>query len=420
MYRLRCVPSVQVGVLTAAGLLAASLPAIAAATPLDPVTATAPQDRVGGSPHALIPDGGLTAAPRAGTTAAAMPTLKASVVETGLDIPWDVAVLPSGAWLITERDRKRILLRTAPGEVRVLADSPSGFWSSEETGLMSIVADPRVGKNDRFYTCTGFYAGDHPEVRVVTWRLNGARTGARRVGPLLTGIDINSGRHGGCRLRFDPQGALYVGTGDAAVGTNPQNLKSLNGKVLRLNRFTGAPWPTNPWRHAPNRHRRYIYTYGHRNVQGLAYRPGDRMWSVEHGTDRDDEVNRLFPGANYGWNPVPGYDESTPMTDFSLPGRQRGARWKSGYPTIATSGAVWVRGAEWGSYRGTLAVCALKASKLVFMRFDGAQFQSISVPPAMNGTYGRLRSVVQNSSGALLVTTANGSGTDNIVRVTPR
>jgi len=405
-------------VLAAAALLTAALPDAASARLIQAPDSA--QQRGGSvSPNAAQTGMSVKAAPSTRATTAATPALKTQVVVSGLDIPWDVAVLPSGAWLITERDRKRILLRTAPGAVRVLADSPSGFWSSEETGLMSIVADPRVGKNDRFYTCTGFYAGDHPEVRVVTWRLNGARTSARRVGPLLTGIDINSGRHGGCRLRFDPQGALYVGTGDAAVGTNPQNLKSLNGKVLRLNRFTGAPWPTNPWRHAPNRHRRYIYTYGHRNVQGLAYRPGDRMWSVEHGTDRDDEVNRLFPGANYGWNPVPGYDESTPMTDFSLPGRQHGARWKSGYPTIATSGAVWVRGAEWGSYRGTLAVCALKASKLVFMRFDGAQFQSISVPPAMNGTYGRLRSVVQTKSGALLVTTANGSGTDNIVRVTP-
>ena len=144
------------------------------------------------------------------------------------------------------------------------------------------------------------------------------------------------------------------------------------------------------------------------------------MWSVEHGTDRDDEVNRLFPGANYGWNPVPGYNESAPMTDFSLPGRQRAARWKSGYPTLATSGAVWVRGAEWGAFRGTLAVCALKASKLLFMRFAEGRFRAVNAPAAMNGTFGRLRSVVQTSSGSLLVTTANGGGTDKIIRVTPR
>lgn len=343
------------------------------------------------------------------------------MVARGLDIPWDIAVLPTGSWLITERDRERISLRTAPGQRRVLANTPPGFWHAGETGMMSIVADPRVAKNDRFYTCNGFYAGDHPEVRVTAWRLNEARTGVRRLGPLLTGIDITStGRHGGCRLRFDPNGTLYVGTGDAAISTNPQDLKSLNGKVLRLNRFSGKPSPTNPWPNATNRHRRYIYTYGHRNVQGLAFRPGDRMWSVEHGTYRDDEVNRLFPGANYGWDPGPGYDESAPMTDFSLPGKQHGARWKSGDPTIATSGATWVRGRQWGSYRGTLAVCALKASKLVFMRFDGGRFVGARVPAVTNRTYGRLRSVVQTKSGALLVTTANGGGTDKIIKITPR
>ena len=348
------------------------------------------------------------------------PRLKTRVVARGLDIPWDVAVLPGGDWLITERDRLRLSIRTAPGQTRVLADTPKGFWSSGETGLMSIVADPRVAKNGRFYTCTGFNAAGSPEIRVIAWHLNEAHTAARRVERLLTGIEITGGRHAGCRLRFDPRGALYVGTGDAAVGTNPQNLRSLNGKVLRLNRFTGRPWPTNPWPRAANRHRRYVYTYGHRNVQGLAYRRGDRMWSVEHGTDRDDEVNRLFPGANYGWNPVPRYNESAPMTDFSLPGRQRAARWKSGFPTLATSGATWVRGAEWGAYGGTLAVCALKASKLLFMRFDDAQFRAVRVPAAMNGTFGRLRSVVQTSSGSLLVTTANGGGTDKIIRVSPQ
>jgi len=83
------------------------------------------------------------------------------------------------------------------------------------------------------------------------------------------------------------------------------------------------------------------------------------MWSVEHGTDRDDEVNVVLRAGNYGWNPVPGYNENTPMTNYRLPGKQIGARWRSGFPTLATSGAVWVRGAKWGAYNGTLAVCAV-------------------------------------------------------------
>ncbi len=176
----------------------------------------------------------------------------------------------------------------------------------------------------------------------------------------------------------------------------------------------------NPFIRADIRRKRLIYTYGHRNVQGLALRPGKRMWSVEHGTYRDDEVNVLFRGGNYGWNPVPGCDESKPMTDFSLPGKQYAARWNSGDPTIATSGAVWVRGRNWGAYQGTLAVCALAGQRLLFMKFDNhGRLRWVRTPPALRGTYGRLRSVVQTADHDLLITTSNGNGTDKIVRVSP-
>ena len=347
-------------------------------------------------------------------------TLRTRVVERNLDIPWDVAVLPSGRWLITERTRNRLLMRRADGRLRVLA-SPPRVWTSGETGLMSVVADPRVVRNSRFYTCAGWTENGRNDVRVHAWRLNRARNEARIVETLVSGIQATSGRHGGCRLRLDALGRLYIGTGDAAVGTNPQNRRSLNGKVLRVNRHTGNASVGNPFANGRTRATRLIYTYGHRNVQGLALRPGGRMWSVEHGTSRDDEVNLLFGGGNYGWNPVPGYNESRPMTDFSLPGRQFRARWKSGDPTIATSGAVWVRGKKWGRYNGALAVCALGGERLVFMKFnDAGRLRWVVAPPALRGTYGRLRSVVLARNNDLLVTTANGEGGDRIVLVSPR
>jgi aldose sugar dehydrogenase len=382
-----------------------------------------------------VAGGASRPSPAAGSRAATQPVreaphtpgLSTNVAMRGLDVPWDVAILPDGSWLVTERDRLRITIRHPDRSRDVLVDSPPRFWASGETGLLSIVADPEFSDNHRFYTCGGFVANGNPGIRVYAWRLSADETDARRVKrPLLKGIQITSGRHGGCRLRFDPDGFLYVGTGDSAVGTNPENLHSLNGKVLRIDRFTGKPAAGNPYLKAKNRHKRYIYNYGHRNIQGLAWRPGDAMWSVEHGTYRDDEVNRSVKGGDYGYNPVPGYNESVPMTDFSLPGRQIGAKWSSGNPTIATSGAVWVRGKEWGAYRGALAVCALAGERLVFMKFSrkqGSKLLWTKTPRALNGDFGRLRSVVQTKSGALLVTTSNGGagdGGDRIVRVTPR
>jgi glucose/arabinose dehydrogenase len=237
---------------------------------------------------------------------------------------------------------------------------------------------------------------------------------------LLTGLPSSSGRHGGCRLLILRDGSLLVGTGDAAVGTNPHNLRSLGGKTLRLDPSTGAPWPGNPFIDAGNRRKRYVHTYGHRNVQGLAQRRDGSLWSVEQGTYRDDEVNRLRRGADYGYNPVPGYNEQVPMTDRSLPGPQRAARWRSGNPTLATSGGTWVYGAQWGALNGTLAVAALKAERVIFMKFDaGGHLRWTRAPGALR-RFGRIRSLTQATDGDLLVTTDNGNGNDAVLRVTPR
>ena len=139
---------------------------------------------------------------------------------------------------------------------------------------MSLEVDPNFAGNRRFYTCSGWHkpGGGH-DVRVNAWRLNDAGTRARHLETLRRAASRpRSGRHGGCRLLITSNGSLLVGTGDAAPSTNPRNLKSLGGKTLRLNRMTGNPWPSNPFANASNRKKRYIFTYGHRNVQGLAQR----------------------------------------------------------------------------------------------------------------------------------------------------
>jgi len=355
----------------------------------------------------------------AGRTAARIPRLRVQPVVTGLDIPWDVKVLPGGPLLMTERNRAR-LSTYADGTRSTVRFPSSRVWVSGETGLMSLEVDPRFADNRRFYTCSGWVkrGGGH-DVRVHAWRLSADRSRARLVKRLVSGFPTSSGRHGGCRLLITRAGALVVGTGDAAQGRNPRNLRSLGGKTLRLDRFTGRPWRANPFRNADNRRKRYVFTYGHRNVQGLAQRRDGTLWSVEHGSYRDDEVNLLRRGGDYGWHPVPGYDESVPMTDHSLPGRQRSARWRSGDPTLATSGAAWVRGKRWGRLQGTLAVAALGSQRMIFMKFDRrGRLQWTRAPRSLRGM--RLRSVTRTPSNALLVTTSDGGGADQVLRVTPR
>lgn len=352
------------------------------------------------------------------TASARTPPLRVTTVARRLDIPWDVQQLPSGRLLVTERSARR-LLTVHRGRVRVVGFPSSSVWASGETGLMSLAVDPQFSQNRRIYTCQGSVAGAGHDVRVLAWRLNRAATRVARLRVLLRGLPASTGRHGGCRLLIRRNGALLVGTGDAAVGSNPRNLGSLGGKTLQVNRFTGAPYPTNPFIRSSSTRARYVLTYGHRNVQGLAERGDRSLYSVEHGPDRDDEINKLAAGRDYGWHPVPGYNESVPMTDQALPGTQVAARWRSGVPTLAVSGATWVAGKAWGSYRGALAVAALKGQRLIFMHFTASGVHRFSrTPPALR-RHGRLRSVTRIRGGDLLVTTSNGGRRDVILRVHP-
>ena len=347
-----------------------------------------------------------------------MPKLKITPVVRHVDHPWDVQALPGGGLIFTQRDRATLSV-FKKGKVHRVGFPRRSVWVSGETGLMGLEVDPDFASNHRIYTCQGGFTGGGHDVHVTAWTLDSKLRKATMDKVLVGGFPTSSGRHGGCRLVVTSDGSLLVGTGDAAQGTNPQDLDSLGGKTLRLDRFSGAPWPSNPFAGATGP-RRYVHTYGHRNVQGVAERADGTLWSIEQGSFRDDEVNLLVNGGDYGWNPVPGYNESVPMTDQSLPGTQLKARWRSGSSTLATSGGGFVNGAKWGALDGALAVACLKASRVLFLTFDkSGKLQRVRAPRELR-QYGRIRQVTSAENGDLLVTTDNGGGGDLILRVSPR
>ncbi len=344
--------------------------------------------------------------------------LTVTTLVSGLTIPWDLTFTPDGTMLYNQRSGG-IWARSPAGVVTPVSADFSDLWASGETGLMGMVVDPDFATNRLLYTCQGYTSGAVTDIRVIRWQLNPTYTTATRQGsPVVSGIGVGP-RHGGCRLRFDSTKYLYVSTGDAAVGTNPQDLTTLNGKVLRVT-TAGQPAPGNPFAASGNPMTRLIYTYGHRNVQGLSLRPGtNQMWSVEQGTDSDDEVNRLVAGRNYGYNPIPGYNEKVPMTDLSLPNVQA-AVFTTGTPTLALSGGTWLSGAAWGRWDGAFVAAALKASTLRVLTITGEQtLARIDNPAELDGTYGRLRSPQLGPDGALYLTTSNGDGQDRILRIAP-
>ena len=339
------------------------------------------------------------------------PTFAVTTVVSGLSNPWDMSFAPRGSIFFTERGG-RIGLRIS-GQTRTLA-TPSDVVAVGEGGMMGIARDPAYDTNRRLYTCFMSNAGGAVDVRVVRWQVNATDNGLIGRTDILTGIPANpSGRHSGCRIRFGPDGYLWVGTGDAAMGTNPQNPASLGGKVLRIT-TDGAGAPGNAG--APFRSE--IYTYGHRNVQGLAFAADGTAYSIEHGPDRDDEVNRLVRRGNYGWDPVPGYNESVPMTDRTKFPSAVPAVWSSGSPTIAPSGGAILSGPRWQGWDKALAMAVLKGQQLRVLGFT-PNGQAVEVQWTAVTNRGRLRAAVQGTSGSLYIATDGANGTGAILEVRP-
>ena len=351
------------------------------------------------------------------------PELTVTVIVRGLSHPWGIDFTPDGTMLFTQRAGV-LNARLTNGAVKRVAADLGDLLVDGFAGLQALAVDPDFTTNRRFYTLQG-HAGR--EMQVIAWTIDASYDEATRVvDPLVKGMPMGPGPwHSGGRLLFGPEGYLWIVTGDGRVVTGAQDLTSLGGKVLRVDPRTGAGAPGNPF--GPSSP---VYAYGFRNPQGLARRPGtDQMWLVEHGPKHDDEINLLAPGGNYGWDPIPDdgtvvfYDYSdeagVPMTDLAKFPSARQARWSSGFPTLATSGAVFLDGPQWGEWEGRLAVATLKTKSLrVFEFTEQSDFASQIVVPELDGSHNRLRTPVLGPDGALYIATSNRPGNDRILRVT--
>jgi glucose/arabinose dehydrogenase len=339
---------------------------------------------------------------------------------TGLGNPWDIGFVPGDAttFFFTENNAGTIKVWRS-GTVTTLPlitapPSQPGSVGTGEGGMMGLAVDPNFATNRFIYTC--FSTGT--DNRVVRWTVNAAFNAFEARSDIVTGLPYNSstfpGRHSGCRPRFGPDGSLWIGTGDAATSANPQSGTSLGGKVLRVNGDGTAAAGNTP----PAGFDARIYSYGHRNVQGLAFRPGNgQVYSIEHGPGTDDELNRPVNGGNAGWNPGPNYNEGVPMTDFALGANVFGATWSSGSPTIAPSGGTFLTGSQWEAWDGRLAVAVLKDARLRVFAVDGSGAITGFTDVLLNGV--RLRSAVQGPDGNLYVTTDTPGPNGAIWKVTP-
>lgn len=365
------------------------------------------------TPQATTPQAAQSEGSAGAPSADSLPALNVTPVLEDLERPWDVVRAPDGTVLTGERSG-RFVIRDAAGEQRELDADMDDLYATGETGLMGLALAPDFETSRTLYTCQGVVGDDGNNIGVFAWTVDDAWTSLTRTGAVVDDIPVaEGGRHGGCRILPDPaDGSLYIGTGDTATPSVPQDRESLGGKVLHVN-ADGSPADGSPDR---------IFTLGHRNVQGLAFRPGtDQIFEVEQGSTRDDELNLLEPGGNYGWRPdreAGRYDESVDMTDPErVPGAIE-AVWSSGETTIATPGLAFADGEAWGDWNRAAIVTSQQAQKLLFLQLSEDGTEVTAEAEALTGEYGRLRSVTSLGDGSFLLTTDNGSG-DSVLLIEP-
>lgn len=328
-------------------------------------------------------------------------TARIATIATGLDTPWAIAFLPDKTMLVTERPGR--IQRIDPNKTSLPAPAMEIAQVKEagEGGLLGITLHPDFLTNNFVYL---YY----------TYNLSGSGTLNRVVRMMYKDNNLSdeiilvdripgASNHNGGRIRFGPDGMLYVTTGDAQEPSQAQNKNSLAGKILRVT-DTGQPAPGNPFG-------TMVYSLGHRNPQGIAWDSSGRLWSTEHGRSGIqsglDEINMIEPGKNYGWPEIQGDEKREGMERPKL---------HSGPSTWAPAGA------------------AIIGESLFFAGLRGQTLYETAIPSDQAGPrghfiseYGRIREVISGPDGMLYITTSNrdgrgipGNDDDKIIRIDPQ
>jgi glucose/arabinose dehydrogenase len=308
------------------------------------------------------------------------------ILAQNLEVPWALDFLPDDRMIFTERGGKVSILEGK----NVLTVGQVNVTQNSESGLLGIAVDPNFTQNNYIYMY--YTLGNYN--RISRFKLMGNQISNETV--LLDNIPASSIHNGG-RLKFGPDGKLYATTGEAGNSQLAQDLGSLGGKILRLNSDGSIP-EDNPFGS-------YIYSYGHRDPQGITWSKNGTLYESEHGQTRNDELNIISNGGNYGW---PTYEGNETSQGYIKPLRAYTEL------TLAPSGIAY--------YHGTLYVAGLRGTQLRKLTLSNGG-ESIMGEKATFTQLGRIREVVEHN-GNLYITTSNRDGRgipkgddDKIIRI---
>jgi glucose/arabinose dehydrogenase len=347
-----------------------------------PSKAAKSQDGAGAATSATsltqpAPPGSQTAPANAAATAAAPSVHVQRVLARNINVPWGIAFLPNGNALVSSRDRLRILRVNATGgkkRIGVVSGAVSNGAAGGEGGLLGLAVSPNFSSNRWLYA----YMSTASDNRVVRMRYIHGSLGRKHL--VRKGIP-HGVHHNGGRIAFGPDHRLYVTTGEGGVGSRAQNKKSLGGKILRMTARGRVP-SGNPFPHS------VVYSYGHRNIEGLAWDSAGRLWATEFGDKGWDELNLIRAGHNYGW---PATEGRTSNPAYTSPK----AQWHT--YNAGPSGIAIINDVAW--------IGAVTGHRLLRVKLNGTSVTSKK--KFLVNAYGRLRTAAAAPDGTLWLTTSN-------------
>ncbi|MDY6788365.1 MAG: PQQ-dependent sugar dehydrogenase [Candidatus Nanohaloarchaea archaeon] len=306
-------------------------------------------------------------------------SVEVKIVATGLEVPWGIEFLPSGDLLVTERGGT---LRRIGQQNRTY--SIPGVRETGESGLLGIELHPNFSKTRWLYLYHTRKTGDRLTNRVIRYKLEDGEL--QNPNTVISGLP-GAIYHDGGRIEFGPDRKLYITVGDATEAPKAQNTSLMNGKILRLNADGTVP-DSNPFNNP-------VYSYGHRNPQGLAW-IGDRLWATEHGDDRHDELNRIVKGGNYGWPVIEADQSREDMIKPEIYAKET---------TWAPAGAAY--------HKGSIFFAGLRGSALYEAELENQSVERLRAH--FKREFGRLRAVELGPKREYLyLTTSNRDGRGRI------
>lgn len=340
-------------------------------------------------------------------------TVQVDTLITGLDVPWEITYHDGYIWMT---ERKGIVSRVDinTGIKQVILNLTTSVIQQSESGLLGMALHPDFSNTPEVFMAYTYSSSGNIRERIVKYTWNGTTL----INPviLLNNLPGNS-THNGCRLFFLPDGTMLASTGDTQNPNYPQNLTALNGKMLRMNPDGTVP-PDNPFPGS------LVYSFGHRNVQGVCILPNDSILLSEHGASTDDEVQFLYYGRNYGWPNVEGFCNTS--TEITFCNNNNVVEPIIAYtPTIAPSDLLYYTNPNFPEWDSCVIMTVLKDKHVRALKMNAPYDTITSNTIYLNNLFGRLRDITIGPNNEIYIATNGASwantdpNTHSIIRITP-